>query len=65
MMIGAFGISAPVDVQDLGFLTDKDEIVAAFEQSNEFVKSSLAGMSDEQPAETCELFCKKKWWGFY
>lgn len=56
MMIGAFGISAPVDVQSLGSLTDKDEIVAAFEQSNEFVKSSVADLSDEQLAETYELF---------
>lgn len=56
MMIGAFGISAPVDVQSLGSLTDKDEIVAALEQSNEFVLSSAAGLSDEQLSNTYELF---------
>lgn len=56
MMIGTFGISAPVDVQSLGSLTDKDEIVAALEQSNEFVLSSVAGLSDEQLAAGYELF---------
>ena len=56
MIMGAFGISAPVDVQSLGSLTDKDEIVEAFKQSNEFVKSSVAGLSDEQLANTYELF---------
>lgn len=56
MMIGAFGISAPVDVQSLGSLTNKDEIVAALEQSNEFVLSSVAGLSDEQLADSYELF---------
>lgn len=56
MVVGTFGISAPVDVQSLGSLTDKDEIVAALEQSNEFVKTSVSGLSDEQLAETYELF---------
>lgn len=56
MMIGAFGISAPVDVQSLGSLTDKDDIVAALDQSKEFVLSSVAGLTDEQLAASYELF---------
>ncbi|WP_234570920.1 DinB family protein [Rhodohalobacter sp. 614A] len=56
MMIGTFGVSAPVDVQSLGSLTDKDEIVAALEQSNEFVLSAAADLSDEQLSNTYELF---------
>lgn len=56
MMIGAFGISAPVDVESLGSLTDKDEIVAAFKESNEFVKNSVAELTDQQLADSYELF---------
>lgn len=56
MMVGAFGIEAPVDAQSLGSLTDKDEIVAALQQSNEFVLSSVADLSDDQLSATYDLF---------
>lgn len=56
MMLGTFGIEAPVDVESLGSLTDKDEIVAALNESNEFVLSSVADLSDEQLADSYQLF---------
>lgn len=56
MMLGAFGIEPPVDVQSIGSLTDKDEIVAALNESNEFVLSAVADLSNEQLSDTYELF---------
>lgn len=56
MMIGSFGIEAPVDVESLGSLTEKDEIVAALNESNEFVKNSAADLTDQQLADSYELF---------
>ncbi len=56
MMIGTFGIEPPVDVESIGSLTDKDEIVAALKESNEFVLSSAAELTDEQLSETYDLF---------
>ena len=56
MMLGTFGIEAPVDVESLGSLTDKDEIVAALNESNEFVLDAVADLSDEQLSDTYELF---------
>ncbi len=43
-------------MESLGSLTDKDEIVAALNESNEFVLSSVADLSDEQLADSYELF---------
>lgn len=56
MMLGTFGIEAPVDVEAIGSLTDKDEIVAALKESNEFVLNSVANLSDEQLSNSYELF---------
>lgn len=56
MMMGAFGIEPPVDVESIGSLKDKDEIVAALNESNEFVLSAVADLSDEQLSDTYELF---------
>lgn len=56
MMLGTFGIEPPVDVEGIGSLTDKDEIVAALNESNEFVLSAVADLSNEQLSETYELF---------
>jgi uncharacterized damage-inducible protein DinB len=56
MMLGTFGIEPPVDVESIGSLTDKDEIVAALNESNEFVLSAVADLSEEQLSNTYELF---------
>jgi uncharacterized damage-inducible protein DinB len=56
MMLGTFGIEPPVDVESIGSLTDKDEIVAALNESNEFVLSAVADLSEEQLSDTYELF---------
>lgn len=56
MMLGAFGIEPPVDVESIGSLTDKDEIVAALNESNEFVLSAVADLSEEQLSDSYELF---------
>lgn len=56
MMLGTFGIEPPVDVESIGSLTDKDEIVSALNESNEFVLSAVADLSNEQLSESYELF---------
>lgn len=56
MMIGTFGIEAPVDVESIGSLTEKDEIVAALKESNEFVLSSAEELTEDQLSSTYDLF---------
>ena len=58
MMMNSLGISAPegVDVQALGSLTEKDEIVKAFGNSITFVLAAVEDMPEEKLSETVELF---------
>ena len=56
MILGRFGIEAPVDVQSLGSLTDKDEIVAAFKESHDFVQEAVTNLSEEQLSNSYNLF---------
>lgn len=56
MMLGSFGINPPVDVESIGSLTDKDEIVEALRDSNEFVLDSVANLTDQQLSDSYELF---------
>ncbi len=56
MMIGTFGVEAPVNVESIGSLTDKDEIVAALKESNEFVLNSASELTDQQLSDTYDLF---------
>lgn len=58
MMLNALGISAPegVDVQGLGSLNDKDEIVKELSTSVTFVLAAVQDLPDEKLSETVELF---------
>jgi len=56
MILGSFGINAPVDVESIGSLTDKGEIVEALRESNEFVLDSVANLTDQQLTDSYELF---------
>lgn len=56
MMLGTFGVEAPVDVQSLGSLTDKDEIVSALNESHDFVLDTVADLSEEQLSDSYNLF---------
>lgn len=58
MMLNSLGISAPegVDVQAIGSLTDKDDIVQALTESNDFVLDAVRDLSEEKLSETVELF---------
>lgn len=56
MMLGTFGVEAPVDVQSLGSLTDKDDIVAALKESHDWVQSTVADLSDDQLSGSYNLF---------
>ncbi|NBC05523.1 MAG: hypothetical protein GVY20_17705 [Bacteroidetes bacterium] len=56
MILGSFGINSPVDVESIGSLTDKGEIVEALRESNEFVLDSVANLTDQQLTDSYELF---------
>jgi uncharacterized damage-inducible protein DinB len=58
MMLNALGVSAPegVDVQAIGSLTDKNEIVEAFAESNAFVLAAVKDLPEEKLSETVQLF---------
>jgi uncharacterized damage-inducible protein DinB len=56
MILGSFGINPPVDVESIGSLTDKGEIVDALRESNEFVLDSVANLTDRQLSDSYELF---------
>lgn len=57
-MMGALGVSAPegVNVQSIGSLTEKSEIVEALEQSIEFVKSSIEDLPAPKLSEMTEFY---------
>lgn len=57
-MMGALGVSAPegVDVQNIGNLTEKDEIVEVLGQSIEFVKSSVQDLPGSKLSEMTEFY---------
>ncbi|MEX0770956.1 MAG: DinB family protein [Balneolaceae bacterium] len=58
MMLNSLGISAPegVDVEALGSLTEKDEIVQALAESITFVLAAVKDLPEEKLSETVELF---------
>lgn len=58
MMLNSLGVSAPegVDVEAIGQLTEKDEIVKAFGESITFVLAAVEDLPDEKLSETVELF---------
>lgn len=58
MMLGSLGVSAPdgVDVDAIGSLTEKDEIVQALDESITFVLDAVKELPEEKLSETVELF---------
>ena len=58
MMLNSLGISAPegVDVEAIGSLTEKDEIVQAFAESISFVLAAVKDLPEEKLSEKVELF---------
>lgn len=58
MILSTLGVSAPqgVDVQAIGSLTDKGEIVRAMSRSNDFILSAVNNMTEEQLSGSYELF---------
>lgn len=58
MILSTLGISAPegLDTQAIGSLTDKDQIIRALSESNDFVMSAVDNMSEEQLSASYELF---------
>ncbi len=58
MMLNSIGVSAPegVDVEAIGSLTDKDDIVQALAESNTFVLAAVKDLPEEKLSETVELF---------
>lgn len=58
MMLRSLGVSAPeaVDMEAIGSLTEKDDIVQALAESNTFVLAAVRDLPEEKLAETVELF---------
>ncbi|SMO51235.1 DinB family protein [Gracilimonas mengyeensis] len=58
MMLNSLGISAPegVDVEAIGSLTEKDEIVEALAESISFVSAAVKDLPAEKLSEQVELF---------
>ena len=58
MILSTMGISAPegLDTQAIGSLTEKEEIIQALSESNDFVMSAVDNMSEEQLSASYELF---------
>lgn len=58
MILSTMGISAPegVNPEAIGSLTNKDQIVQALSESNDFVLASVIDLPAEKLSETFELF---------
>lgn len=58
MMLNSLGVSAPegVDVEAIGSLTEKDEIVQALGESITFVLAAVKDLPEEKLSESVELF---------
>ena len=58
MILASMGISAPdgVNVEAIGSLTDKNDIVQALSESNNYVLSAVNNMAEEKLSETVVLF---------
>lgn len=57
-VLSSLGINPPegVNPQNMGSITGKDEVVAAFEESVDYVKSSVRDLPDSKLSETVDLF---------
>ena len=58
MMLGSLGVSMPegVNVQAIGSLAEKDDIVQAMDESISFTLSAVENLPEEKLSESVELF---------
>ena len=58
MMLNSLGVSAPegVDIEALGSLTEKEEIVQALSESITFALAAVQDLPEEKLSETVEIF---------